>query len=183
MYVNSHPECTPKKDESMSAEQKAYEDLVKKLSELYHIKAEKEHDFIYEFFEGNIPVFKLIMAPDDTGKHMIIVSFHLDINSVYAIQWYLRILDLCPPLNITHCYYRDDSGRTITGEDAEIVRMYKMEQEVISNWIRENEETDEENLEKQVVAETTTIKPSYNSKEEAMKHFNLMKKGKDEDYH
>lgn len=178
-------ECSLKRIKSVSEHQKAYEKMVTGIVDLYGVKPYKEHECVREFYEGDIPLFKLIYSPgDEEQEPMIVVSFHLDVDSVYAIQWYTRLQDLCPPLRITHCYYQDDAGQTFVGEYAEIVKMYKTEQAAIANWIRENEETDEENLEKKVIVEpSNSLKKVYTSKEQAVQDFNRMKKGKKDEYH
>jgi len=165
--------------------EKTYTDLIQEVCSLYAVTAEVEHEKVMEFFEGDIPLFKLILAQvnEIDEKPQIILSFHLETNSVYAIQWFLRLQDLCPDLKITHCYVKDASGATHVGEDAEIVNMYRIEQEVISAWIRENEQTDEENFENKLTTETAPVEDVYTDRRKALLNFNKIRKSKKGEYH
>ncbi len=113
-----------------------YTAILERLKTLYGLSSETEHEFIHEMYEGPLPIFKLLMtAPSDSEPSILLVSFHLELDSPSAIQWYLRLRSLDPNVSITACYLKDADNTSYVGEDAEILRMYMIEQDVIAAYI------------------------------------------------
>lgn len=158
-----------------------YLDVIKKLNETYGTTVEVEHQFIHEFFEGPHAIFKLIL--NDTPEHpgILLVSFHLDLPSPAAIQWFLRIRQLDPTLFMTGCYLKDAQGNSHVGDDADILKMYMLEQEVISAWIQSNKDEEEALKAPQLVPPTP--KPVFNTVKAALVEFDRMNKKKDDTFH
>jgi hypothetical protein len=100
---------------------------------------EKEHESVYEFFEDEFPVFKLVYSdasetpPEEAPECMILIAFHMEVDPSIAIPWYLKIRDLVDKLYLTGSYIKDDSGATYMGQDAHIVYRQKIEREVINS--------------------------------------------------
>lgn len=120
-----------------------YHEIVKRMCELYGTRAEPEHEFVYEFFEGSIPLFKLILTQNVSAPNFIVVSFYLELDSTAAIQWYLRIRSLDPGVHLSACYLKDRDGTTYVGEDAYIMRMYMVEQDTIAAYLASNKEPED----------------------------------------
>lgn len=160
-----------------------YMELIKKLNELYGTVVFVEHSFIHEFYEGDIPLFKLILSSsDETQPPILIISYHVELPSPAAIQWFLRIQQIDPNLHITGCYLKDAQGISHVGEDAEILRMYVIEQEVISAWIKSDQE-EKEMLEKPNLNPPTPPSPVFVDIDTATTEFNKMSKKKDDTFH
>lgn len=148
--------------------------LINSLSDAYGIKPVVEHEFVYEFFEGGIPLFKLILSQlEDQSKSSIIASFHIELETTAAIQWFLRLRQLNPELLITGSYMKDAQGVTYVGEDAAILRIYMIEQEVISNWV-----STEDSEEPPVVTKKPNPTKSFGDYASALKEFQKMHKKK-----
>lgn len=114
---------------------KYYKAVIAQLNKVYGTKSDVEHEFIHEFFEGPIPLFKLILSETDDGRAgAMIASFHIELDSVDAIQWFLRVRELDPELQITGCYLKDEDGVSYVGEDAAILRMHMIEQDLATAW-------------------------------------------------
>lgn len=121
-----------------------YNWIIDKLSSKYGIHAKKEHEYVHEFFEGPIPVMKLMYGINEKNgvrENRILVSFHLNLDSVDAIQWYLRIQNFHPTLYMVSCYFKDDNNETFLGQGAELIKMYKDEQLILANWAKDKDET------------------------------------------
>lgn len=171
--------CSPRKSEM---EYETYLEIIKKINESYGTSVEVEHQCIHEFFEGQDPLFKLILS--NTSKDepsILIVSFHLEMPTTQAIQWFLRLRQLDPTLHMTGCYMRDAAGNSHVGEDAEILRMYVIEQEVISAWIQSNK--DEEEVLKKPVQNPPKRPSQFLTVQAAMAEFNRMNKKKGDSFH
>lgn len=144
-----------------------YIEIIKDLNDAYGTAVDVEHEFIHEFYENQIPLFKLILGdPGDGQDALLIISFHLDLPATSAIQWFLRITSLHKDANLSAPYIRDSNGDSYVGEDAEIVRMYALEQEILSTWIK-SERTEEE--------ATARIEKEVESPEEPPKTFATVK--------
>lgn len=99
---------------------------------------EKEHEHIYEFFDGEEPIFKLIYSPplpDD--EYIICVAFHVELDSPYAIRWFQKLQGFVPELELSACYIRDENGDTYIGQDAHAYRQQKAEREILNAIKRE----------------------------------------------
>jgi hypothetical protein len=97
---------------------------------------EQEHGHIYEFFEGDFPVFKLIFSPPDATKGedgLIMISFQLELDIPSAILWFLKLSLFAPELQLTSSYLKDDSGATYLGQDAQVLFRQQIEREVLNS--------------------------------------------------
>lgn len=158
-----------------------YLEIIKKINELYGTTVDAEHEYIHEFYEGQLPLFKLLMSnTNEVQPPVLIVSFHLELPTTEAIQWFLRIRQLDSSLHMTGCYLKDAEGNSHVGEDAEILRMYIIEQEVISAWIASNKDEKEVLKKPQVTLKPT---PTFTSVQAAVAEFNRMGKKKSDQFH
>lgn len=153
-----------------------YAEILNQVKNLYGVRPEQEHEFIHEFFEGPLPLFKLILVDGDiNGPGYVMVSFHIEIEAAEAIQWFARIRALEPNLRVTACYLRDSNGMSYVGEDAHILRLYMIEQDIISSYIQGNKDPEEI-----VNARATVVKPSplktYSDYKLAINEFNKLQK-------
>lgn len=117
----------------MTSEQ--YENIVTKLVKEFDLIADKtEHEAITEFYEGVLPTFKLILAAGETeNESALIISFHVDVDAPSAIQWFLRVKALEPILYLSGSYMCDSYGVCYVGEEAEILKRYMLEQEILAS--------------------------------------------------
>lgn len=159
-----------------------YLEGINNLAEKYQTTVSSEHQFIHEILEGELPLFKLILAePHKKGVSEVIISFHLELGIVNSIEWFDRLREFYDNLYLTGCYIKDSQGTTYVGEDAEIYKLYEQEQHVISNWIRQNQDE---------MADTDfglKVNPKesrgYTDMDSALKAFEALKKGKNDICH
>jgi hypothetical protein len=162
-----------------------YLGIIKQINETFGTTVEVEHSYIHEFLEGQNPIFKLILsAGDGTTPPVIIISFHLETPTVDAIQWFLRVRQLDPTLHMTQCYIKDTQGNNYVGEDAEIFKMYAIEQQVITAYLNSNKD-DEEILE---AAQTPPVEPpkatkTFATEKAALNEFNRVSRKKTDTFH
>lgn len=152
-----------------------YKEVVQQIRNLYGVKPEQEHAFIHEFFEGPLPLFKLILVSSDSGPGFIMVSFHIEVEASDAIQWFARVRALDPNVRVTACYLRDSHGTSYVGEDAHILRLYMIEQDVISNYIKGDKDP-EEIVNRQVTAAKPSPLKTYSDYKVAINEFNKLTK-------
>lgn len=152
--------------------------FVDRISEKYGLGAHEEHPYIFEFYEGEeIPLFKLIYGPTDKSgdKNVIVVTLHLELNPVDAIQWYHRVLNIVTDVRLQECYFKDDRGETFLGEHAEALKIYKDEQRVLSEWLDEKQ-TDDESIKEfakaRAFGRTRSKKSGFQDLAEAQIEFN-----------
>lgn len=159
-----------------------YLDLIKMLTERYSIRQEIEHKFIHEMFEAEIPLFKLIFAYNDKTKvNSILLSFHIDSAALDAVLWYSRIYNMYPGVKLTDSYMKDSRGETFLGQDAEVLRRYKLEQEILGDWSGTKEEAAE--FAKAPVRRKRPKSSQLVTKDKALEEFNQMVSGDDDEYH
>ena len=115
--------------------QAVFEDLIQRVCDLYGMTATEEHPAVYEFTDGSSPVFKLIAVHSDTGPGFNMASFHIDVEAAIAIQWFLRLRELDSNMRLTACYLKDLNGVSYVGEDAHVLRMYMIEQDIMSQYV------------------------------------------------
>ena len=157
--------------------------LVKQLTEAYKLNFYMEHKFIHEFFEEKIPLFKLIYAVDPKTKdNRVLVSFHLDMDAVDAIQWFDKICTSYPNARLAECYYKDDMDETYLGQDAEVIKMYKLEQEIVTKWLEQGEEKAKKFAESQIAGRERPKGKSFTDRDEAFAEFHKMQKGEEDEY-
>lgn len=151
-----------------------YAEIVNQVKILHGLRSEREHEFVHEFFEGPIPLFKLILANNEE-RPFVAASFHIEMEASDAIQWFARVRSLDANLRIAPCYLRDSDGTSYVGEDAQILRLYMLEQDIISRYVSGNKDPEEI-----VNARTPAIKPSplktYSDYKHAISEFNKLKK-------
>jgi len=153
-----------------------YSEVVKQVKNLYGLASESEHEFIHEFFEGLLPMFKLILvAPNDEGPGFVMVSFHIEVEAAVAIQWFSRIRTLDPNLRVTACYLRDSNGTSYVGDDAHVLRLYMVEQDLMSTFIQGNKDP-EEIINKKVAEPKPSPLKTYLDYRVAINHFKKLVK-------
>lgn len=157
-----------------------YVAIVDRLKREYGLETyDAEHEFIREFYEGPIPVFKLIMtAPGEDGTpSVMLISFHIELDATAAIQWFLRVRSLDPHLHIAACYLKDAEGTSYVGEDAEILKMYMIEQDVIAAFIASDKDAADVLGQKLPGLEPSPLK-QFATYREALREFSKMQKRK-----
>lgn len=158
--------------------------IVAEINKLYGTTSDIEHQFIHEFFEGQTPLFKLILSELDGAQlGTMIVSFHIDLDTVDAIQWFLRVRNLDPNLHLTGVYLKDEAGVSYVGEDAVILRMQQVEHELAANWKRNGEELETENADVPPLPVQISPTRSFMSYKDALIEFKNMKKKKGDNSH
>lgn len=157
--------------------------LLQNLKDTYGLSPIKVADGVYDVAEGTIGIFQLIYGKTEKSKDKILISIHLDTDPIDAIQWYLRVKDMCPDLYLTSSHYKDDYGETFMGQSAHIIREYKVEQRVISQWDKGEKETKEFIESKISGRDRTTIPNAFIDETEALREFNKMQKDDEEKYH
>lgn len=150
--------------------------LLQMLKDHFQLTSKKDGEHLHEMYEGSVPIFNLIMT--QTYQHRddrILMSFHLGINPLDAIQWYMRVKNLQSRVYMTECYFRDDKGTIFLGQDAEIIKMYKDEQRIISNWERDQEQT-KKFIENPIEGKIVRTEKSFLSdkKDQALDYFNKL---------
>lgn len=161
-----------------------YEAILERLQKEYHLKIDRsEHAAITEFIEGPLPVFKLIMTTEEEEQPSILmISFHIEVDAPSAIQWFMRVRSLDPNLYISACYLKDAEGVSYVGEDAEIMRMYMMEQDIISAWVASDKDAADVLNQKLPTVPPSPIK-TYGDYKKALVEFHRMHKKKDDVSH
>ena len=159
-----------------------YLNIIKAINEAFGTSVHVEHQCIHEFFDGDRPIFKLLFSKLPTGgSPVVIVSFHLEMEITEAIQWFLRLRQVDPSMHITGCYLKDSEGVSHVGEDAEILRMYTIQQEVISEWMKSDK--DAEDVKNALKPAPATPTPTFSNVHEAVMEFNKMNKKKGDTFH
>lgn len=156
-----------------------YEAILERLQKDYDLHIDRsEHPGITEFYEGPLPLFKLILsAPEEDNPAILIVAFHIELDSPTAIQWYTRIRGLDPNVHLSACYLKDAEGTSYVGEDADIMRQHMMEQDLLSSWAASDIDPEEILGQKPPIPPPSPIKTFSNYKK-AIVAFHRMKKNK-----
>lgn len=154
----------------------AYSEILRQVRNLYGVSSEPEHDCIHEFFEGPLPLFKLILvAANDDGPGFTMVSFHIEIEAAVAINWFLRIRALDPNLRVTACYLKDTNGESYVGDDAHVLKLYMIEQDIVSTFIQGTKDPEEIVNQKVVPVKPSPIK-TYSDYRVAITQFKKLTK-------
>lgn len=120
--------------------------VIGKLKETHTLYVEADHKNIHTFFKGKIPLFKLLFGTfSEDAPKSIVVSFHIELPVIAAIQWYVRINSIHPLLKVCNVYFEDGAGEIYYGEDAEKLVEIKRDQNALKNYL---EEYDMDELEK-----------------------------------
>lgn len=155
-----------------------YEAILERLSKEYGLTLDREHQFVTELLEGPLPLFKLILSEGENEEAgIMIVSYHLEMRPPDTIQWFMRLRNLDPNLHMTASYIKDANGDSHVGEDAEILRMYMIEQDVITAWMASNKDAAEV-LGKDLPLPKPSPVKSYNTYRQALIEFQKMQKKK-----
>lgn len=161
-----------------------YQAIVERLQKEFNLSIDRsEHIAITEFFEGPLPLFKLILASNkDSEEFSMLVSFQIQLDAPTAIIWFTRIRQLDPNLSVTASYIKDADGVSYVGEDAEVVLMFMVEQDVISTFIQSNKDPDDI-LNQSVNPINPSPAKTYNNYRKALKDFKHLKKSKEDMSH
>lgn len=152
-----------------------FSEILNQMRNLYGLTSDQEHEAIHEFFEGPLPVFKLILVNSDEGPGFTMVSFHIEVQAAEAIQWYVRIRNLEPGLRVTACYLRDSAGTSYVGEDAQVLKLYMVEQDILSNYIQGTKDAEEIVNPKVAIAKPSPLK-TYSDYKTAINQFHRLTK-------
>lgn len=154
------------------------------LQEHYGLHIDKMTDIAYEASEGIVPLFQVIYGrrKDEALDH-IFLSFHLDMDPLHAVQWFLRARTIYPDVGLAQSYYKDDYGECYLGDQALALKFYKEQQMAIQQW---NDLPDEEKVEP-VGKITGRARPdatkNYIDPKEALAEFNKMRLTDEDKYH
>ena len=161
-----------------------FEAIIERLQAEYSLSVDRsEHESIVEFYEGPLPLFKLIVTtpPERTGPTLLI-SYHIELDAPSAIQWFLRVRHLDPNLMISESYLKDSKGVSYVGEDADILKMYMVEQDVVAAYMQ-SEKDAEDILEQELPSHQPSPIKVYSEYKKALAEFNRMEKKKGEISH
>lgn len=148
-----------------------YQRLIKHLKTLYGCTFEKVDDFIHVCVEGKYEAFRLMFGTfADVRGDAIVLSFHLQVDPALAIQWFVRMQHIYPLIRVAECYFKDDDGKIHMGKDARLIKHYKDEQTILSNYAGSKEDAEEYSVHKVVGKAKNESKP-YASKQQATKEF------------
>src|SRR5579863_3837695 len=106
--------------------------LIGELKERHKLHVEADHKDIHTFYKNKVQLFKLFHGKyTSTEADSIVVSFHINLTATDAIEWYVNIKNLHPPILVTEVFMEDDRGETYLGEDATKIHTAKIEQAVL----------------------------------------------------
>lgn len=161
--------------------------MIGKLKDAHGLTVDVDHTDIHTLYKDKQPLFKLFFGtfsenPDDPS---IVVSFHVDLVHVEAIIWFMNIHKVHPSIQIHDSYVEDSNGETYLGEEALALREVFQAQEILANWL-ENEDRAgmEEFVKSDVVGRERDPHKSFNSQDErnlAMIEFERLRKPSDDD--
>ena len=151
--------------------------LIETLKNKYSIEYKKLNPFMYDFTDGDIPLFQLLYGKhEDARDDKILVSMHLDLDPMEAIQWYLQIKDIYKEIYLTSSFYKDDQGETFLGQLAYAIREHKETQRIVSGWQKDTEET-KKFLESKITGRDKTKLPlAYIDQDSAVEEFHTLQK-------
>lgn len=163
--------------------QEIFDAIVERLVREYQVSAVREHNFVVEFYEGPIPLFKLLAQEEtESNPAIIIASFHLELDIVAAIQWFLRIRALDPNLHLTSAYLKDVSGVTYIGADAHALYLHTVQQAAVQEFI-EASNSDEANTPHHIERARPSAPRVFTNVASAMQTFQKMQKKKGDVFH
>jgi hypothetical protein len=152
--------------------------LIGQIKDLYKLHVDVDHKEIHTFVSERQPVFKLFHGDD-----RIVVSFHINVSATNAIEWYVKLKNLHPPIVVTDVYIEDARGETYLGEDATKIYTAMVEQQVLKAWSNSKKDDIKKFVDSKVVGRVRDPKKTYSQKEldKAIAEFDLMKKPVDDD--
>lgn len=156
-----------------------------KLKDVYKFEVDTSHREIHTFYLDKIPIFKLLLGKyQGTEETNIVISFHIDIDAVTAVDWFMRVSDIHPLLKIADSYIEDDRGETYLGEDAKTIKNLKLQQEVLEAWLEQKDKQDVKDfVDGNIVGrvrESTKLYSSQVERDKAKIEFSTMKKPDDD---
>jgi len=161
--------------------------LIGQLKEAHKLHVEPDHQDVHTFYRGKLQLFKLMYGRfADQSQDYIVVSFHINLSATDAIEWYVTIKNLHPPIKVADVYIEDARGETYLGEDATKIHTAMIEQQVLKVWLQDNNSKKEDIVkfvESKVVGRVRDHKKAYDSQtemEKAIIEFDLMKKPVDD---
>lgn len=117
--------------------------VVGKLKDQYKLTVEPDHQRIHTFFNGKSPIFKLLFGLSaESGETDIVVTFHIDVPTPHAIQWFINIVNIHPMLKVHDVYIEDDRGEMYLGKEAQKLWLLKFEQDTLAYWLQNHEKDD-----------------------------------------
>lgn len=159
-----------------------YEAIVARLQKEFSLTADRsEHPAITEFFEGPLPLFKLIIAQDEDLTTSLYVSYQIQLDIPSSIQWFMRLRNLDPNIVVAPSYIKDSEGNSYVGEDAEIILMYMVEQDVITAFVQSDKDA-EDIVNKKALPQASPVKV-YSNYKKALTEFKNLRKGKQDVSH
>lgn len=163
--------------------------VVGQLKDAFKLEVDVPHRDVHTFYHNKRPIFKLMFGTYAESKETcVVVSFHITISITDAIEWYKRILKIHPLIKVVETYIEDQNGETYLGEDAEYIRSFIQQREILNHWL-DNRTEDEmkEAAAKKVVGKKRDYRKSYHSHSESERatiEFDLLKKPENtEDIH
>lgn len=157
------------KDSLLVSPYQNYLYLVGILKDAYKLDVQVDHRDIHTFIQNKLHVFKLMFGEDqETGVPSIVVSFHIDVTSHDAIEWFLRIKSHFSPIKYVSYYVEDDRGETYLGRDALKIKDIITTQEVLAKWLEtRSDEEIQEFIREDVVGRPSENIKSYHSRSES----------------
>ncbi len=159
--------------------------VIGKIKDVHKLSVDVDHKDIHTFYKDKVPKFKLLFGTYNDDNSCIVVSFHIDVNSMEAIQWFLNIKDIHPLAKITEPYVEDEQGETWLGKDAQKIRDMIFERDIIAEWVDDHDEEELQTFaDSKVVGRLRNPKQTYNSqyeREKAIIEFDMMKKPIEDD--
>ena len=163
-----------------------YHFLIGRISEKYDIEFISENEVIHEFYEGDIPLFKALYVHKsvEVSTPRLMLSFHLEMSIPEAIEWYSRVYNESGAMRIllTESYFKDDNNETFLGVDAEQIKMYKVQQQILAEYAGDKESA-ERTAKAKVIGRHRPVgrDRGYFDKREALQEFSIMMPDKDKD--
>ena len=157
------------------------------LKDRHGLNIDVDHANIHTFYKDKRPLFKLLYGAfeKDSDVKTIVVSFHLDLHHVEAINWYINIYNAHPLTQIHDSYYEDSNGEYYLGEDAIMIRETFNTQEILAAWLEDHDVEDTRLfVESKVVGRTRNLSQSFNSdaqREQALEEFKRLGKPTEDD--
>lgn len=156
------------KDNLILSPYQNYLHLIGLLKDAYKFTVDVAHRDIHTFIKDKKHIFKLLFGEDkDVGIPSIVISFHIDVPSHEALEWFLKIKKQFDPIKFAPYYVEDDVGETYLGSDALKIKNIITTQEVLAKWLEtKNEEDMQEFIRSDVVGRAENHRRVYDSRNE-----------------
>lgn len=158
-------------------------ELVADIESKLKLKTVEDSEYSFSFLEDEkYDVFKILFKKSEFSENYhIYVSFHLDLIPEEVLSWYFKLYNLNENIKLLESYFLDDNEESYFGKDAKRLREYKHAQFVISEWIKNDEDTEEFLNKKFYGRESIDIDNLSN--DEKLNLFNIMRHKKDDIKH